>query len=81
MKTIVLGFKTADGKGPATLLAGPDVPVSKQAAHVAQIKSSRDYPEGIIRVEFCELVPRNIGISLSSQEPVEQPKPEKKKSK
>lgn len=84
MKTIILGFKSADGKGPATLLAGSEVPVTDQARLFSQMKSSRSYPEGITRISFCEYREREVGILLPSQNSEPQPQPiktEKKKSK
>lgn len=66
MKTILLGFGDIDGKGKSTVLAGPDVPITDQIRQITEIKTSGEYPKGVVRVEFCELVSRNIGVCTSA---------------
>ena len=69
MKTIVLGYADADAKGPAKVLAGPEVDPRQQVLMVADIKLNCHYPSGVVRVELCELLPRNIGIQIPGQKP------------
>lgn len=66
MKTILLGFGDINGKGKSTVLAGPDVPITDQIRQITEIKTSGEYPKGVVRVEFCELVSRNIGVCTSA---------------
>lgn len=66
MKTVVLGFSDIDGKGPTKLLAGVDVPQPKQVLLVTGIKTSGKYPEGLVRVSFCEVIERNIGVCIKT---------------
>lgn len=66
MRTVVLGFSDINGRGHAKLLAGPDIPQSQQALLVTGIKSSGKYPDGLVRVEFCEIVARNVGVCIKT---------------
>lgn len=71
MKTIVLGYSNDKATGPATVLAGPEVSIADQVKLVTGFKARNDYPKGIVRVEFCELVSRNVGIKIQTQ-PIKQ---------
>lgn len=65
MKTIVLGYANDKATGPAKVLAGPEVSISEQVKLATGIKANNSYPEGIVRIEFCELVARNVGIKIA----------------
>lgn len=62
MKTIILGYPDISGKEKAVLVAGTEVPITEQVQIVTGIKASEKFPKGIVRVEWCEVVSRNIGI-------------------
>lgn len=78
MKTILLGYSNAKATGPAKVIAGPEVSIAEQIKLVTGIKARNEYPEGIERVEFCELVSRNVGIRLARPAAAESPKTETK---
>jgi hypothetical protein len=67
MKTTILGYADAQGKGAAKVIAAAEVPIADQIKTFAEIKTGLKYPPGIVRVEFCELIPRNVGIKLAPQ--------------
>ena len=69
MKTLVLGYASTDAKGPARILAGPEAPLRDQLNMIVQCKATNIYPDGIVRVEHCELIPRQIGIVLGDSQP------------
>ena len=64
MKTIVLGYADANARGASKILAGTEVPQSDQVKLMTGIKATREFPKGIVRVEFCEVISRNTAISL-----------------
>lgn len=64
MKTILLGYGDVNGKGKAVMLAGPEVPIADQVRMVTGIKSSGEYPKGIVRIEFAEVIARNTGVCV-----------------
>lgn len=80
MKSIVLGYANEKATGPAVVLAGPEVPIAEQVKLVTGIKASNEYPKGVVRVEYCELVSRNVGIRIGKA-PTPTPEPTPKKSK
>ena len=75
MKTIVLGYASTDAKGPAKVLAGPEVSGRDQILLITGIKGQNNYPIGIVRVEMCELIQRQVGILIG------EPKNKKSESK
>jgi len=76
MKSIVLGYSNDKATGPAKVLAGPEVSITDQVKLITGIKAKGNYPEGVTRIEYCELVTRNVGIYIKSAFPVvEQPQP------
>ena len=64
MKSIVLGYSNDKATGPAKVLAGPEVSPVEQIKLITGIKASREYPEGVARVELCDLVVRHVGILI-----------------
>jgi hypothetical protein len=69
MKTVLLGYSSTDAKGPAKVIAGPEVDVRAQNDQFNGIKTGNSYPEGVVRVELCELVVRNVGILIGELQP------------
>ena len=74
MKTLVLGYASTDAKGPAKVLAGPEVSGRDQILLITGIKGQNDYPAGIVRVELCELVVRQVGILIGDPKTPKAPK-------
>jgi len=79
MKTIVLGYANEKATGPATVIAGPEVSIADQIKLITGIKRSNEYPKGVVRAEFCELISRNVGIQINR--PAAKPVETKSKSK
>lgn len=69
MKTVVLGYSSTDAKGPAKVIVWPEVSVRDQNDQFNAIKLGNNYPLGIVRVELCELVVRNVGIQIGQPQP------------
>jgi len=77
MKTLVLGYKTVDGSGPAEVLAGPEVP-RNEAWDILLKGKAQKYPKGIKRIEFYRLEMADLAIAIEVKVT---PEPTKTKTK
>ncbi len=66
MKSILIGYEDADAKTAPVIVAGLDSTVHEQSAIFANAKLGKRFPNGIVRVEFCFLEPRDIAIQVST---------------
>lgn len=74
MKTVILGYADTAAKGKPALLAGTEVPITDQVKIITGIKASGEYPKGIRRVEFCEVISRTVAIRLEAPPAAKTPK-------
>lgn len=64
MKTLILGY-AENLKGPATLIAGPEVAARDQLRIINDAKREGKYPDGINSMELCLAQPQTIAINTN----------------
>lgn len=55
MKTLLLGYAQADGRGPATLVAGPDAPNGDKVGYIMSAKGGGKFPQGVARLSLVQV--------------------------
>lgn len=67
MKTLLIGYKDANGTGPFKVMEGSELVPAEQYKLFHKCKNENSFPEGIIRVEWVTVEIKAIAIEIPKE--------------